>query len=107
MKSLKAHSTDRTTRRQASKEYVEWRAVAHADAADPSDPKRVMGRMRYDGSMYYLTGMLLAEAAITIARDQTPAHKMGGGLLTPATLGEAYLERVRKGGLFTEIRMMP
>jgi short subunit dehydrogenase-like uncharacterized protein len=57
--------------------------------------------------MYYLTGMLLAEAAITIAREQTPAHKMGGGLLTPATLGEAYFERVRKGGLFTEIRMMP
>lgn len=47
------------------------------------------------------------EAAITIAREQTPAHKMGGGLLTPATLGEGYLERVRKGGLFTEIRMMP
>ena len=66
-----------------------------------------MGRMRYDGSMYYLTGMLLAEAAITIAREETPAHKMGGGLLTPATLGEGYLERVRKGGLFTEIRMMP
>jgi short subunit dehydrogenase-like uncharacterized protein len=66
-----------------------------------------MGRMRYDGSMYYLTGMLLAEAAITIARDQTPAHKMGGGLLTPATLGEAFLERVKKGGLVTEIRTMP
>lgn len=57
--------------------------------------------------MYYLTGMLLAEAAITIARDQTPAHKMGGGVLTPATLGEPYFERVRKGGLYTEIRMMP
>jgi short subunit dehydrogenase-like uncharacterized protein len=68
-----------------------------------------MGRMRYDGSLYYLTGMLLAEAAITIARDEnsTPAHEIGGGLLTPATLGRSYLERVQKGGLFTEIRMMP
>lgn len=63
--------------------------------------------MRYDGSMYYLTGMLLAEAAITISRDQSPAHQFGGGVLTPATLGEAYFERVRKGGLKTEIRMMP
>jgi short subunit dehydrogenase-like uncharacterized protein len=66
-----------------------------------------MGRMRYDGGMYALTGLLLAEAAITIARDQTPAHKMGGGILTPATLGEPYFNRVRNAGLFTEIRMMP
>ena len=64
--------------------------------------------MRYDGSMYFLTGMLLAEAAITIARDEkTLAHSLGGGVLTPATLGEPYLERVKKGGLKTEIRMMP
>lgn len=66
-----------------------------------------MGTMRYDGSMYYLTGMLLAEAAITIARDETPAHQLGGGVLTPATLGEAYFDRVREGGLKASIRMMP
>ncbi|KAM0716590.1 hypothetical protein Q7P37_008035 [Cladosporium fusiforme] len=98
---------DGPNKEQASKEYVEWRAIAHADVTDPNDPKRVMGSMRYDGGMYALTGMLLAEAAITIARDQSPAHQLGGGVLTPATLGEAYLERVRKGGLKTEIRMMP
>lgn len=65
-----------------------------------------MGRMQYDGSGYHLTGMLLAEAAITIARDETPAHAMGGGFLTPATLGRAYIERARRGGLSIDVHMM-
>jgi short subunit dehydrogenase-like uncharacterized protein len=86
---------------------VEWRAIAHADVGVPGRPKRAMGRMRYHGSGYSLTGMLLAEAAITISRDQTPAHAMDGGFLTPATLGRPYLERLRRGGLLVEIGMMP
>ena len=36
-----------------------------------------------------------------------PDFKATFATRTPATLGEAYFERVRKGGLFTEIRMMP
>lgn len=57
--------------------------------------------------MYHLTGMFLAEAAITIAREKTHAHELGGGMLTPACLGMAYLERVQKAGLKVEIRTMP
>jgi len=63
--------------------------------------------MRFDGSMYHLTGILIAEAAITIARDRTTAHELGGGLFTPATLGGPYLERLKKAGLKTEIRTIP
>ena len=86
---------------------MEWRAIAHADVSDPSDPKRAYGRMRFEGSMYLLTGIFLAEAAVTIARDRTLAHDVGGGLLTPAMLGVPYLERLQKAGLRTEIRLMP
>ncbi len=63
--------------------------------------------MRFEGSMYLLTGICLAEAAVTIARDRTPAHEIGGGMLTPAMLGAPYLERLQKAGLKTEVRMMP
>ncbi|KAK3636965.1 hypothetical protein LTR56_012625 [Elasticomyces elasticus] len=93
----------------AKNDYVEWRAVAHADTDidEPGVPKRAYGRMRFEGSMYLLTGVCLAEAAVTIARDDTLAHKLGGGMLTPAMLGEPYLERLQKAGLKTEIRSLP
>ncbi|KAK0838132.1 hypothetical protein LTR03_012247 [Friedmanniomyces endolithicus] len=95
------------TKEEAKNDYVEWRAIAHAEVSDPSDPKRAYGRMRFEGSMYLLTGICLAEAAVTIARDRTPAHEIGGGMLTPAMLGAPYLERLQKAGLKTEVRMMP
>ena len=63
--------------------------------------------MRFDGSMYRLTGVFLAEAAITIVRSKAFAHELGGGVLTPATLGAPYLERLQKAGLKVEVRMMP
>lgn len=67
----------------------------------------MMGRMRWEGSMYYLTGVCLAEAAITIARSKTQAHELGGGILTPATLGAPYLERLQKAGLKAEAKILP
>merc|ERR1719487_3243675 len=65
------------SKEQVRHEYAEWRAIANADVSDPNDPKRVLGRMRWDGSMYHLTVVCLAEAAITIAREKTQAHAMG------------------------------
>jgi short subunit dehydrogenase-like uncharacterized protein len=56
--------------------------------------------------MYELTGVCSAEAAFTIARSQTHAHELGGGVLTPATLGAPYLERLQKAGLKLEVHMM-
>lgn len=63
--------------------------------------------MRWEGSMYKLTGICLAESALIISREKTFAHELGGGMLTPATLGEKYLERLQKAGLEAEFRMMP
>lgn len=53
------------------------------------------------------TGVCLAEAALVISREKTFAHETGGGLLTPATLGEPYLDRLQKAGLSSEFRIMP
>ena len=57
--------------------------------------------------MYHLTGVCLAESAVILAREKTLANELGGGILTPATLGPAYLDRLQKAGLKTEVRVMP
>lgn len=93
--------------RESKRDRVEYRAIATVDNKDPSDPKRVMGKFAWEGSMYHLTGVFAAEAAITILRDDTEARKMGGGLLTPATLGVAYIERLRKAGVKMDAMVMP
>lgn len=57
--------------------------------------------------MYGFTGVLVAEAAITLSRDKTFAHELGGGVVTPATLGAPYLERLQKAGFITEVKTLP
>ena len=54
-----------------------------------------------------MTGVFAAEAAITLLRDETLAGKIGGGFLTPATLGGAYLDRLQKAGVKLEVSVMP
>ena len=81
------------SRESTAKDRIEYRAIA---IADNKESQRAFARFRYDGSAYDLSGLLMVEAAITILRDSTPAHKMGGGVLTPATLGQAYIDRLRK-----------
>lgn len=98
--------TDQLTR-QVKEEYVEWRAIAHADVSDPNDPKRVYGRMRWQGSMYDLTGVCLAQSALILAREKSKANELGGGVLTSSTLGESYLNKLQKAGLEVEMKTLP
>lgn len=47
------------------------------------------------GSLYYFTGLAIAEAAMVILRGgKNEASLSGGGILTPATLGEEFIERL-------------
>ena len=57
--------------------------------------------------MYHFTGVALAESALVLSREKTLAHELGGGILTPATLGATYLERLQKAGLQVEMKMLP
>ena len=63
--------------------------------------------MRWDGNLYYLTGVLVVEAAGTLLYEQSiAARKLGGGVLTPATLGYTFIERIRKAGIGFETRII-
>ena len=80
--------------RESINDRVEYHAVATADQDQP-DPKRVFGKLTFEGSLYKLTGLLLAEAAMVLLEDEEKVKKVSrGGIVTPATLGQDYVDRL-------------
>ncbi|KAF1812626.1 hypothetical protein P152DRAFT_458447 [Eremomyces bilateralis CBS 781.70] len=84
---------------------LEYRAVA---VADTSPPRKALAKFSYEGDGYYFTGLLLAEAAMVVLEgsDKVAAKQMGGGILTPATLGDEYADRLRRVGVQLEASML-
>lgn len=87
-------------------EVLEYRSIATADQ-DIRNPSRAIARFRYDGPLYYLTGIFLAEAAMVILRDEEMVRRLGGGVLTPAMLGQPFIERLKNAGVVFEVGMLP
>ncbi|RHZ73845.1 hypothetical protein CDV55_107562 [Aspergillus turcosus] len=81
---------------------VEYRAIATADQKTAA-PQRVFGKFKYEGSMYALTGLLLAEAAMVILEETERVKKVSRcGIVTPATLGQPFVDRLEKVGCHVE-----
>ncbi|KAI9845256.1 MAG: hypothetical protein M1837_005012 [Sclerophora amabilis] len=80
------------------KGFIGYRAIGVADQTSTT-PARALSEFEYRGSPYEMTGTLVSEAAITILREETLAKKLGGGLLTPATLGQPYVDRLANVGI--------
>lgn len=74
--------------------YFKYRTIGVADTADALGNK-VEVTFEYDGDSYEFTGKALTEAAILLLEGGTEAHRRGGGILTPAMLGEKYVERLK------------
>jgi len=53
-----------------------------------------------------VTGVLLAEAALSLLKDESMAKEIGGGVLTPAMLGQAYVDRLGESGFKIETRLL-
>ena len=88
-------------------EIFEYRAVATADE-NANPPRRAFARLRWDGGIYHLTGVFLAEAAMVILRDSKIVERTsGGGILTPAALGPLFIERLQQAGIILERGLMP
>lgn len=87
------------------KELLDYRAVAIADESGP-EPHRAFSRFRWEGGIYYLTGVLLAEAAIVILREDSLVTKLGGGVLTPAMLGQPFIDRLKDAGIVIETELI-
>ena len=89
-----------------SNEALEFRAIATADQRGPH-PRRAFARFRWEGSVYYFTGVCLAEAAMLILNDGDLVQRLDGGILTPATLGQAFIDRMVRAGVKFEVEMLP
>jgi short subunit dehydrogenase-like uncharacterized protein len=84
---------------------VEYRAIATADQKTAA-PQRVFGKFKYEGSMYALTGLLLAEAAMVILEETERVKKVSRcGIVTPATLGQPFVDRLEKVGCHVETQV--
>lgn len=93
------------SKEDTKKDRLEYRAIAVADQDTPK-PQRAYGRFLYEGGLYYVTGLFLAEAAMVILKNETLAKKLGGGILTPAMLGQAYVDRLQRVGVQIEAELM-
>ncbi|KAK2753251.1 hypothetical protein FQN54_007942 [Arachnomyces sp. PD_36] len=97
-------------RNEASKhDYVEYRGIATADEVTTNGrpAKRAYGKLTFEGDMYWLTGLLLAEAAMVILKNEKElVEKNNGGLLTPSTLGQEYVDRLNQAGVSIETNML-
>ncbi|KAL9603475.1 MAG: hypothetical protein Q9219_001162 [cf. Caloplaca sp. 3 TL-2023] len=89
-----------------AQDCCEFRAIAEADHDSPK-PKKAMAKFRYQGGIYYMTGLFLAEAAMVLLQEDELVRKLGGGLLTPAMLGQPFIDRLRNAGVVLESRIIP
>ncbi len=88
--------------RTAASTRIKYRAIGYSDAT-PS--KRAVATLQYGNDAYHATATFIAEGALVILRGgPTEAQRMSGGLLTPATLGGQYLDRLNHVGLKMDVR---
>jgi short subunit dehydrogenase-like uncharacterized protein len=84
--------------------WFECRGVAEADIHTNPKPKASM-RMRCESDPYIFTAIALGEAArIILWQEDTWAHKFGGGIMTPATLGGHYVSQLQSAGVTIEVQ---
>ncbi|CAI7633225.1 unnamed protein product [Penicillium glandicola] len=90
-------------REDSTNDLLEYHAIATAENASS---QRVFGKITYHGGLYPFTGLLLAEAAMVILNGEEKIKKVSrGGIVTPATLGQDYVDRLEKAGCKTETKV--
>ncbi|CAI6334737.1 unnamed protein product [Periconia digitata] len=91
------------SREAMKKDVMIYRAVG---ITDTEKKEKVYGRLEIALGGYGITGLTLSAAADVILRgrlEDTEAGKIGGGILTPATLGEAFVAKLKEYGLKLEV----
>lgn len=90
-------------REDSTNDRLEYNAIATADNAEK---QRAFGKISFSGGMYLFTGLLMAEAAMVILNEEEKIKKVSrGGIVTPATLGQDYVDRLEKVGCSIETKV--
>lgn len=94
------------TKESTKNDVLELRAVAVAEQlAKP--PRKALATFRYEGGIYELTAKLLGEAAVVLlTKEEDIKAKHGAGFLTPASLGDNYLERLDSAGVKIDVKQI-
>ncbi|KAJ5800340.1 uncharacterized protein N7518_002408 [Penicillium psychrosexuale] len=91
-------------REDSTNDLLEYHAIATAESAPV---QRVFGKITYHGAMYPFTGLLLAEAAMVILNEEEKIKKVSrGGIVTPATLGQDYVDRLERVGCIIDTKVL-
>ncbi|CAG8974122.1 hypothetical protein HYALB_00002758 [Hymenoscyphus albidus] len=85
---------DGPSKEESRNHVVEYKAIGNPDVKS-ENPARAWVKATYAGSGYQLTAVIAASATLTLLRDE---HKLEGGIHTPATLGQKFLDRMEEGG---------
>ena len=86
---------------------IEYRGIAIADQQkEENSPRKAFGKLAYEGGAYELTGLFLAEAAMVLLDQKHVPAKGQGGIVTPAFLGQPYIDRLQKAGIKMETEII-
>ncbi|KAG6006124.1 hypothetical protein E4U21_007360 [Claviceps maximensis] len=89
------------SREDMAREEVEYRGTATPDIDINTTGKQAFCRAWFHGSLYALTGVFLAQGALTILEEDL---ELDGGLYTPACLGQGYLHRLNGAGFKVDVK---
>jgi short subunit dehydrogenase-like uncharacterized protein len=96
-------------REETANDQVTFRVVmTTTQKGADGKPKRAMGNISYHGSMYGMTGVTASAAAKVILDHEDEIRQVSGGsgLLTPATLGQYYVDELEKGRFTLDVKVL-
>lgn len=82
---------------------AELEAVA---VAEGDETKRALARLKFVGGSYHLTAAVLAQGAASLLYNRKLQGGYQGGNLTPAMLGEDFVNRLRVAGMEFDVRLL-
>ncbi|KAH8705272.1 Saccharopine dehydrogenase-domain-containing protein [Talaromyces proteolyticus] len=87
------------TKQEVEDDITEYRLVMSTNQKGANGkPKTVLGSTSYRGGQYELTAVAVGCAARVILENEKKIKSISAGIVTPATLGQEYVEELEKGG---------
>ncbi|EER42093.1 conserved hypothetical protein [Histoplasma capsulatum var. duboisii H88] len=94
-------------KRRTTGNRIEYRAIATAEERSAEGkPIKVLGTYKANCDAYGMTGVLLAESAMVLLTSERMSQEIKGGYLTPAMLGQEYIDRLDKVGITIQMNVL-
>ncbi|EED22827.1 conserved hypothetical protein [Talaromyces stipitatus ATCC 10500] len=89
-------------------DYSEHRVLVSSNQKDSTTGKmkKVLGSIAYRGDLYGLTGITVSAAAKIVLEHEKEIKNISAGFVTPATLGQAYVDELERGGFNFDVKVL-